>query len=235
MFEMMRSNYFIIPLSILHYHHYLQYLNNLVSLEQGERDDYHQYKFGDQSYPGITGVLGKTKSEKDKQGLLNWKDGEPHHPYITEEAMMIGTQTHKLIEDYLNNKPTEEQMDLLSYAHFERMKKFLYKINNIAAIEGFLYSKQLRIAGTADCVAEYNGNLSIIDYKTKRSDQRDSYLHDYYLQCTAYAIMWEEMTGTPVNQIVILVSSRKGQLEEFIKNPNDFKDELKERLDCYFN
>lgn len=208
----------------------MQFYHNIAPLEQGVRDKYHQYEFGGIKYPGITTVLGKTAN---KSSLENWKNSEPNHQYISKEAMDIGTQTHKLIEDYLNNSPTTEIMDLLSTAHFDRLKIFLNKIDMIMGLEVFLYSKKLGIAGTSDCVAEYNGNLSIIDYKTKRSNQRENYLNDYYLQSTAYSIMWEEMTGIPINQIVILVSSRKGQLEEFIKNPKDYQSELYQRIEQY--
>ena len=108
-----------------------------------------------------------------------------------------------------------------------------YALGSCVAV--ILYDKKLKIAGTSDCVAEYDGKLSIIDYKTKRSDQKESYLADPFLQCTAYSIMWEEMTGVPINQIVILVSSEKGQLKEFIKDPNDYKEELYDRIKDYYS
>ncbi len=203
-----------------------------IKLESGVRDRYHNYTFGENTYPGITTVLAKTKSERDKKSLESWKDSEPHHDYISKFAMNIGTQTHQLIEDYLFSKPSDP-VHLLSKAHFNRLKQFLHNIDNIYGIEVFLYSEKLKVAGTSDCIAEYNGNLSIIDYKTKRSDQQESYLHDYFLQATAYAIMWEEMTGQRIEQVVILVSSEKLQLKEFIKDPNDFKEELKSRVEQY--
>ena len=98
-----------------------------------------------------------------------------------------------------------------------------------------MHSDNMLLAGTADCIAEYNGILSVIDYKTKRSDQKEEWLTDYFIQCTAYAIMFKELTGIEVNQIVILVSSEKNTRAEFIKDPNDFKDQLKERLELFYN
>jgi len=214
----------------------LQFTHIVNRLEKGNRDKHHTYTFGGEKYPGITTVLKKSVSQHDKSGLERWMKSEPHSEYIMKFAGMIGVQTHKLIEDYLNNKllPVNKS-HLLAYAHFERLQQeFLHKINNVNGIEIYLYSKKLKIAGTSDCVAEYDGKLSIIDYKTKRSDQLESYLNGPFLQSTAYAIMWEEMTGIPINQIVILVSSEQGQLKEFIKNPNDYKEELYNRIKNYY-
>jgi len=215
----------------------LQYNHIPCSFEPAVRDDsgkYRVYKTPQgKQYSSVTAMVSKTKPEKDKAGITRWQNTEPAHAYITQEAIEIGTQTHQLIEDYLNNEPSVLSCDLLSYAHFERLKPFLHKITEINGIEVQLYSDILKLAGTADCVGMYNGNLSIIDYKTKRSNQRVEYIHDYFIQGTTYAIMWEELTGVAISQIVILVSSRKGQLKEFIVNPNNYKKELLERIEKF--
>jgi len=216
----------------------LQFRFNIHHFERAVRDDSGGYRVyttpKGQVYPSITTVLSKTKTESDKKHLQDWIDNTPHSEYISSEARDIGTQTHQLIEDYLHNRPSSIKVDLLSIAHFERIKVFLHKITEVHGTEEMLYSDKLKLAGTADCIGMYDGNLSIIDYKTKRSDQRESYLTDYFLQSTAYSIMWEEMTGDPIHQIVILVSSRKGQLKEFIVNPDDYKDELLCRVKSYY-
>ncbi len=212
----------------------MQFRRFNTHFERATRDDSGKYRIyktptGD-TYPSITSVIGKTKLDEDRKKLQSWIDNEPHSQYISEEARQIGNQTHQLIEDYLNNKPTTIFCDLLALAHFERLKPFLHKITEVHGTEEMLYSDELKLAGTADCIGMYNGNLSIIDYKTKRSDQKLSYLNDYFLQATAYCMMWEELTKVSVNQIVILVSSRKGQLQEFIVDPNNYKAELRERI-----
>ncbi len=117
--------------------------------------------------------------------------------------------------------------------HYDNLYKYIKKINNIAGIELILYSKSLNIAGTADCVAEYDGVLSIIDYKTKRSPQRVEWLEDPFIQATAYSVMFEELTGTKVPQIVILVSDEKGGSAEFVKNPENYKEKLLTRIRLY--
>jgi len=217
----------------------LQFPLHTHSFERAVRDDtggYRKYKTpkGDY-YPSVTTFLKKTKPESDKQNLQRWIDGEPHSEYITKKSIQYGNETHQLIEDYLNGVQSTITCDLLSYAHFERLKPFLHKITEVHGIEEMLYSDELKLAGTADCIGMYDGTLSIIDYKTKRSDQKKEYLHDYFIQASIYSIMWEELTGTPINQVVILVSSRKGQLEEFIVNPNDYKEELLSRIKTYYN
>jgi len=216
----------------------LQFKHISYSFEPAVRDDSGKYRVyktpqGNQ-YSSVTSMVSKTKSEKDKAGITRWQSTEPAHEYITHEAIEIGNQTHQLIEDYLNNQPTITNYDLLSFAHFERIRdNFLHKITEVHGIEVQLYSDKLKLAGTADCVGMYDGNLSIIDYKTKRSDQRVEYIHDYFIQTSIYATMWEELTGIPINQVVILVSSRKGQLKEFIEKPDNFLVEIKKRLQMY--
>lgn len=214
----------------------MQYSQTPHHFERAIRDDsggYRVYKTPKgKVYPSITTVLNKTK---DQSSLNRWKSNEPANQYISNESREIGTETHQLIEDYLNNVKTTIPTDLLSQAHFERMKIFLHKIGDVHGIEEMLYSDELKLAGTADCIGMYDGVLSIIDYKTKRKDQPIAYLNDYFLQSTAYSIMWEELTGIKISQIVILVSSRKGQLKEFIVKPDDYVSPLMERLEKYYN
>jgi len=201
-----------------------------VDLEAGSRDKSHNYKFGGNAYPGMTTVLHKTQPKHKIDRLNNWKKNTPHSEYIVRFAADIGTDTHKLIENYLSNTGEAESCHLLAFAHFSQLKPLLDKINNVHGLEVFLYSKNFKVAGTADTVAEYDGRLSIIDYKTKRSNQVEEYLHDAFLQSTGYAIMWEEMTGQKIEQIVILVSSEKMQVEVFVKNPDDYKTQLQQRI-----
>jgi len=88
--------------------------------------------------------------------------------------------------------------------------------------------------GTSDCIAKYDGKLSVIDYKTKRSNQREEWLTDHFIQATSYGVMFKELTGIKVEQIVILVSSEKNTRMEFMKNPDEYRDLLEQRLDQYY-
>ena len=89
-----------------------------------------------------------------------------------------------------------------------------------------MYSKKLTIAGQVDCIAEYNGKLSVIDFKTANKERVDSWNENYYIQCTAYAIMYEELFDTPIEQIVILQAGEDGSAKSFIKNKADYEEKL---------
>lgn len=178
-------------------------------------------------YPSITTVLSKTS---DMTGLDQWRErvGNDLAEQIMKDAQIHGTMTHKLCEDYLNNKESIGDFRDIPKNHFEKLKPYLHKMNNIHGIELPLYSDELKIAGTCDCIAEYNGNLSIIDFKTSRSRLIEHYdkVQKYFMQATAYSLMWKERTGIEIDQIVIIGSEETGDIAEFIKIPFDFKDKL---------
>lgn len=200
-----------------------------------DREDGHWYqtKF-DKIYPSISTILSATAPEHKKNGLQLWKENEPAHEYITKQAQDIGTQSHKIIENYLCNNLSLEEFDLLPIAHFNNLKPFLENISDVVCIEQRMYSDKLQVAGTSDLIAQYNGELSIIDYKTKRKPQFDEYMYEYYLQTTCYAHMFEEVTGQKINQIVILVSSEKNTRQEFVKSRDDYVGSMMERVEQYY-
>lgn len=200
-----------------------------------DREDGHWYqtKF-DKIYPSINTILSATAPEDKKNGLSSWKENEPAHEYITAQSQHIGTQSHQIIEDYLSNNLTLEEFDLLPIAHFYNLKPYLENISDVTCIEQRMYSDKLKVAGTSDLIAKYNGELSIIDYKTKRKPQVDEYMYEYYLQTTCYAQMFQEVTGQKINQVVILVSSEKNTRQEFIKPCDDYLEPLYDRLEKYY-
>ena len=185
------------------------------------------------AYPSITSILSKTK---DNSGLEEWrkKMGESVAEYIMKQAKNTGTGTHEIIENYLKSTEFDySQSPLLCRAHFENLKPLLGKISNVRGLEIPLYSDNLEVAGTADCVANYDGQLSIIDFKTSRSNKQEAWIGDYFLQATAYSVMWYERMKEHVDQIVVLISSEKTQSEAFIKKPSDYIDELTDRINQY--
>ena len=186
-------------------------------------------------YPSITTILHETMSNGKKESLQNWKEQEIAAEYITQEAATIGTETHKLIENHINEVRQTDEVRLLSVAHFNNLIPFLQKINNVYGTELRLYSNAMKLAGTSDCIANYDGELSIIDYKTKRSNQREEWMTDHFIQGTAYSQMFKELTGIEVKQVVILVSSEKNSRMEFIKNTENYKDLLTKRLNQYYD
>ncbi|MBU27225.1 MAG: exonuclease [Thaumarchaeota archaeon] len=200
-----------------------------------DRDDGHWYqtKFDD-VYPSISTILSATATDDKKNGLKHWKANEPAHEYITKQSQHVGTQSHKIIEDYLSSNLSLEEFDLLPIAHFNNLKPYLENISDVTCIEQRMYSDKLKVAGTSDLIAYYNGELSIIDYKTKRKPQIDDYMYEYYLQTTCYAQMFHEVTGQKINQIVILVSSEKNTRQEFIKTCDAYIEPMRERIENYY-
>ena len=149
--------------------------------------------------------------------------------YVSRTAAMRGTKVHHMCEDYLNNEDMERhKKEFLPYALFNQLAdKALCNIDNIHAQECSLYSDKYGVAGRVDCIAEYDGVLSIIDFKTSTKTRIDSWNENYYIQGSAYAEMFQERTGINIDQVVILVVTEDGSVQEFIKNKSDYIEPLK--------
>ena len=186
-------------------------------------------------YPSITTVLGVRK-EKQK-GLQEWRNrvGNDVANHIMRTAASRGTAVHHMCEDFLNNKEViKEEQSFLPWCLFSQLKLTLKSsINNIYAQECGLWSEHYRVAGRVDCIAEYNGIPSIIDFKTSRSERKDDYNFEYYIQASAYAEMFEERTGIEINQIVILVVTEDGLVQEFVKEKHEYLPHLIETIDQF--
>jgi len=173
-------------------------------------------------YPSITTVL----SVRNKQGLFEWRKrvGEEVANYIARTAAARGTAVHHMCEDYLNNEDMEKHKEkFLPHALFTQLRDtMLNRVDNIRSQEAGLYSDKYGVAGRVDCIAEFDGVLSIIDFKTSTKERQDSYNESYYIQASAYAEMFEERTGIEVNQICILVVTADGVCQEFVKDKKDY-------------
>ena len=174
-------------------------------------------------YPSITTVL----SVKNKKGLFEWRKrvGDDVANYVARKAANRGTSVHHMCEDYLNNDFDEEKhkKKFLPYVLFNQLKEsVLQKIDNIHAQECGLYSDKYKVAGRVDCIAEYDGELSIIDFKTSSKERSDEWNESYYIQASAYAEMFEERTGIAIDQVVILVVTEDGVVQEFVKNKTEY-------------
>ena len=174
-------------------------------------------------YPSITTVL----SVRNKKGLFEWRKrvGEDVANYVARKAATRGTHVHHMCEDYLNNDFDEEKhkKKFLPYVLFNQLREsVLQKIDNIHAQECGLYSDKYKVAGRVDCIAEYDGKLSIIDFKTSSKERSDDWNESYYIQASAYAEMFEERTGIEINQVAILVVTEDGVVQEFVKNKTEY-------------
>jgi len=166
------------------------------------------------NYISITTVTSHYTKEKFKQWRLRVGDEEADR--ITNAATSRGTQTHNLIEHYLGNEPLPKSAPLPKML-FDVARPKLNKINNILGIEIPLYSDYFSIAGTADTIAEYEGELSIIDYKTSVEPKPVKYIENYFVQCVAYSCMLYEMTGITAKQLVIIMTCENGEVEVYIE------------------
>ena len=181
-------------------------------------------------YPSITTVL----SIRNKKGLVEWRKrvGNDVANYVAGKAASRGTKVHHMCEDYLNNEDiNHHQKDFLPWCLFTQLKnKVLCNIDNIYAQECGLYSDKYKVAGRADCIAEYDNVLSVIDFKTSTRERDDAWNENYYIQGSAYAEMFTELTGIDVSQIVILVVTEDGTVQEFVKKKFDYLEALKDSV-----
>lgn len=174
------------------------------------------------AYPSITTVLGVL----NKEGIIAWRKrvGEEEANKISRQASVRGTAVHKLAEDYLNNEPNWKEGAMPSNLFsFEDIKKIMDKrLDNIWMQEVFLYSDRLKTAGQVDCIAEFDGQLSIIDFKTSRKPKQEEWITSYFIQASFYAAAFYERTGIPIKQGVILITVDHNEPQVFKINTYDY-------------
>ena len=190
-------------------------------------------------FPSVTTVISNNKEKM--AGIARWRArvGEAKANAKSARATGRGTKYHAIAEDYFNNN-----LDLKKYSKFplpvlmfHHSKDTLDRINNIYLQEAALYSKHLELAGRVDCIAEFDGVLSIIDFKTAAEPKREKYLYDYFVQETAYACMLQENYGLSVKQLVTIVACENGETQvkvlppkkEFFMKLMSYIDEYQER------
>ena len=153
-------------------------------------------------YPSVTSI---TKLH-NQESIQAWKDkvGEEEAGKISRRALARGNKIHSLAEKYLLNEG--DLSDDFSKTDFGVMIPYLDKINNIHCLETQLYSDHLKTAGTVDCIGEYDGKLTVIDFKTSAKLKKREWVKDYFMQCSAYAVMYEERTGTPIERLLLIIN-----------------------------
>ena len=185
---------------------------DLPSLERVTIDGVRYYKVPNKDellkLPSITSVTSHFK----KETFVKWRQrvGVEEADRITKRATTRGTDYHTLVEHLLKNDDLPEVPPISDFL-FKISKKVLKNINNIYALESSLYSKQLGVAGTVDCIAEYNGELAIIDFKTSAKPKPREWIENYFVQCAAYGCMLYELTGISVKKLVIIMACENGE------------------------
>ncbi len=198
-------------------------------------DGSRRYVVNGKLLPSVTTVT----SYQNRKSIAEWRErvGVDVANQISQFASNNGTKFHKIVEDYVNNLDVDYDTEKYEVALklFNQFKALLDDVNNIHYQECALYSEQLGIAGRVDCIAEYNGKLSVIDFKSSSKPKYENQIQNYFVQETGYAMMYEEMTGQKVEQIVTLISCHSGETQVFIKNPDDYVDTLKQYIQEYNN
>lgn len=174
-------------------------------------------------YPSVTTVTGLLK----KDIIIEWRKrvGDEEANKISSTAARRGTRIHKLCETYLLNE--EVKLGLFDKEMWESVKPILNDIDDIYALEQPLYSDHLQVAGTVDCIAKYKGKLSVIDFKTSRRIKERDDIHDYFIQCSAYAVAFEERTGIPVSRLVVIMAIDDESPRVFIEKRDSWIEEFK--------
>lgn len=182
--------------------------------------------------PSVTTVIGAMK----KKSIMEWRArvGEEKANQISKKATSRGTNVHTLCERYLNNESLGDIMpDALEM--FKTIKPLLHNINNIHYQEQALWSKAIGMAGRVDCIAEWNEVLSVIDFKTSKKIKKKEDIQDYFAQCTAYSLMYEELIGRPIDQLVIVMAVENDKPLVFIERTEDHLNNLLEHITFYKN
>src|SRR6056300_89355 len=189
------------------------------------------YEIDGKAYPSVTSVLGIRK----KKELQQWRDkiGEDVANWEMRRAARRGTAVHRLVEEYIKGQ-TPSERGVLPLGLFKLLKPYIDQINNVHLLETIMYSPKLTIAGQVDCVAEYNGKLSVIDFKTANKERNEEWIDNYFLQTTAYAHMYEEIFNKPIEQIVILLAGEDGSVACYKKDPKDYTESLGKAIQEFY-
>jgi hypothetical protein len=185
-------------------------------------------------YPSVTTVL----SEKNKDVIIDWRKriGADQANAISRVAAGRGTGMHKAAERYLDNLAPFDTTKTINPLHFEMFKKlmpYLDRINNIHCQETPLYSHHLRLAGTVDCIGEFDGKLTVIDFKSSTKAKKKEWISTYFMQAAAYAIMYEELTGIPIVNLAVLIAVEEDDAQLFIEKRDTWAKELLHWRDNY--
>ena len=175
----------------------------------------------DNVYPSITTVLG----ELSKAAIQKWRKrvGETEANKISGKASRRGTSVHSVCESYIKNEDgfldgqTPHIVEL-----FKTIEPFLDRIDNVHGVELALYSDHFGIAGRTDLIAEFDGKLSVIDYKTSNKIKKKEWCESYFAQGAFYGIAYEEITSIPVSQVVIIIAVENEQPQLYVEDRDDW-------------
>lgn len=188
-------------------------------------------------YPSVTTVL----SEYNKKQIFEWRQrvGNDEANKIAGRASRRGTKLHSLCEEYLRGELTElkrTKLMPLDKMMFNQLKPFLdEKVDNIYCLEQSLYSDELRLAGRVDLIAEWEDEISVIDFKSSTKEKNEKNIENYFMQCSAYAEMFEERTGKSINKIVVAIATEEELPQIFVKEKYNYLQSLDGYIKKYWS
>ena len=205
----------------------------IPKIKQVNIDGVRYYDTPDGTLISITSLLKNFTPE----GILEWREavGEEVANEVMRAAADRGSKVHKIIENCLSNKSENDLVGNygeLAARMFSQMVPALDKIDRIRALEKGLYSTRFGIAGRVDCIAEYDKELTVIDFKTS-TRKRDERNETHLVQASFYSLAWEERTGEKVSQIAILTTTEDGELDVYRDDPSNHVDRLEEMIEEY--
>ena len=189
-------------------------------------------------YPSITTVLGKQPGKQ--KGLQAWRKriGEEQARIVSGKAARRGTAFHNICEDYLNGMEDithHKEKNFLAWCMFGEMKSHLdEKINKVVLQEQSMYSPKYKVAGRCDFIGVYKDTLAVVDFKTTTTPKKEEWIEDYFVQCSAYASMYEEHTGETIEDIVIMMVAEDGQVQIYEKKAADYLPKLEEMMEEFY-
>jgi len=217
--------------------HHVQLSELNFELESETTEKGRVYKVpGGELYPSITTVL----SAYNKKAIMEWRQrvGEETANKISAKASGRGTKLHNSVEKYLLNEMSDLQMKTMMpdvKEMFLDIRPLLDShIGDIYGIEQPLYSHKLRLAGRCDCIAEWENELAIVDWKTASKKKEKHYIQNYFMQATAYAEMFEEITGRPINKIVVAIAVESDGTQVFIEDKRNYLEPLQTYIEGYW-
>ena len=190
-----------------------------------------------EKYPSITTVLGKQPGKQ--KGLQEWRErvGVAQAQIISGKAARRGSVFHNIVENYLQDNDISDfkQQNFMAWCMFGEMKSHLdEKINEVVLQEQTMFSPKFKVAGRCDLIGVYKNKLSVVDFKTTTRTKKEEWIDDYFIQCAAYASMFEEHTGEPVEDVVIMMVAEDGEVQLFEKKTADYLSKLEEIMDNFY-
>lgn len=197
------------------------------SLKEVEIDGKRFYETPEGTFPSVTSVVGFEK----QKFFSEWRRKNPEE---SKRVTSRGTKFHHLLEKYITNKDLDvDNIHSMQKSLFSLIKPAVDKIDNILAIETPLWSKKLGLAGRTDCIADYDGKPSIIDFKASTKEKRKEDIDNYFAQATAYALMFQDRTGIRIDNFAILIATEDGMLQVFEGKPLNYVKHLHSLIKKY--